>query len=183
MDWSPQVDQSGAISGAVLMYINHLTLTTGHNARTSRADVSDDVLAVVAPWLSGIVNSGALHPLPVRALSHLSALASIDAGSLIVTVFAPAGPFVPGSASLGKDTPLVTFGVAQRSRHGADLWTKLISAFGAKDNLQRPAEPWIAVALREGLMQHIDVIPLLGDFERCCAWAWMTRNPSLEAAT
>ena len=165
------------------MYINHLTLTTAHNARTSRADVADEVLAVVAPWLAGIINSGALHPLPVQALSHLSALASTDAGSLVVTVFAPAGPFLPGAVSRGKDTPLVTFGVAQRSRHGADLWPKLIAAFGAKANLQKPAEPWLAVALRDGLMQHIDVIPLLGDFERCCAWAWITRNPKLESAT
>lgn len=163
------------------MYINHITLTTGHNARTSRADVSDEVLAVVAPWLAGIINSGVLHPLPVPALSHLSARASVEAGSLVVTVFAPAGPFVPGSVSRGKDMPLVTFGVAQRSRQGAELWPQLVQAFGATDKIRRPAEPWIAVALHDGLVAHINVIGLLGDFERCCAWAWITRNPDLKS--
>jgi hypothetical protein len=165
------------------MYFNHLTLTTGHNARTSRADVSDETLALVAPWLDGIINSGALHPLPVQELSHLAARASVEAGSLIITVFAPAGPFVPGAVSRGKDMLLVTFGVAQRSRQGAALWPMLVDRLGAAPDLQRPAEPWLAVALHEGLIMHMDVIGLLGDFERCCAWAWMTRNPSLEAAT
>ena len=66
------------------MYINHPALTTGHNARTSRADVADDVLATVAPWLQSIVNTGQKSPLPVPEISHFSAIAYVQDGGLIV---------------------------------------------------------------------------------------------------
>lgn len=89
------------------MYINHLTLITGHNARTSRADVDDDVLALVAPWLLSIVNAGQKSPLPVPALSHFSAVAYVQDGGLVVTVYGSSGPHLPGQPA-NSDIPLVT---------------------------------------------------------------------------
>lgn len=161
------------------MYINHLTLTTGHKARTSRADVADDVLAVVAPWLQSIVNTGQKSPLPVPELSHFSAVAYVQDGGLIVTVYGPIGPHNRGQPA-SADIPLVTFGVAQRSRHSEPLWAMLLANFEHTEGIKQPATPWCAVAVHQSIMAHADAIGWLADFERCVAWAWITRNAQLD---
>lgn len=162
------------------MYINHITLTTGHMARTSRADVADEVLAVVAPWLKEIINTNRSHSLPVPDLSHFSAIAFVQDGGLIVTVYGPSGPHQPGNPA-NADIPLVTFGVAQRSRH-AGLWHLLLASFKHADKINQPSTPWCAVAIHPSAPAHKDSLSWLSDFEHCCAWAWITRNASLESA-
>lgn len=162
------------------MYINHLTLTTGHNARTSRSDVADDVLAVVAPWLQSIVNTGQKTPLPVPALSHFIAIAYVQDGGLVVTVYGPSWPHRQGQPA-SADIPLVTFGVAQRSRHSEPLWAMLMANFEHPEGIKQPATPWCAVAVHPSIMMHADAIGWLADFERCVAWAWITRNAQLES--
>ena len=123
------------------------------------------------------------HPLPVASLSHYSLRASVEEKSLLATVYAPSGPHVPGQHALGGDgVPLVTFGVAQRPGYGSDLWAKLAGKFGALPGLEKPLEPWLAVAIHPGLALHSETAGWLGDFERCVAWAWVTRNPDLGAA-
>ena len=162
------------------MYINNLTLTTGHNARTSRADVADDVLAIVAPWLQSIVGAGQKSPMPVPALSHFSAIAYVQDGGLVVTVYGPSGPHQPGQPA-SADIPLATFGVAQRSRHSEPLWAMLLANFEHAPGLGQPATLWCAVAVHPSIMAHANTIGWLADFERCCAWAWITRNAHLES--
>ena len=161
------------------MYINHTTLTTGHNARTSRADVADEALAVVAPWLLSVVGSGQKSPLPVPTLSHFSAMAYVQDGGLVVTVYGSSGPHQPGKPA-SADIPLVTFGVAQRSRHSEPLWAMLLANFERAPGLGQPATPWCAVAVHPSITAHADAIGWLADFERCVAWAWITRNVQLE---
>ncbi len=161
------------------MHINHITLNTGHLARTSRADVRDDVLAIMAPWLQSAVDSGAIVPLPVPALSHFSGRALVQDGGLVLTVYGPAGPHQVGRSHLGATMPLITLGVAKRSRHGAALWQMMVDAFDAHRATRMPAEPWIAVALHASIAAYPDSAEWLGDFERCVAWAWITRKPDL----
>ena len=161
-------------------YINHLTLTTGHNARTSRADVADEALAAVAPWLQSIVNTGQKSPLPVPTLSHFSAVAYVQDGGLIVTVYGPSGPHQPGQPAI-TDIPLVTFGVAQRSRHSEPLWAMLLANFEHPEWIRQPTTPWCAVAVHPSIAAHADAISCLADFERCVSWAWITRNAQLES--
>lgn len=160
-------------------YIRHITLTTGHCNRSSRAEVDDATLAVLAPWLVKAVASGAPQPLPVDDLSHYSAVAFTDGGGLVVTIYAPSGPHVPGQSSRPGGTPLVTIGVAQRSRHGGNLWAMMVASFGAAAGLAKPQEPWCAVALHPAVALHEDAARWLGDLERCIAWAWITRRPLL----
>ena len=150
-------------------YINHLTISTGHSRRSPRAEVGDDTLTWLVPWLRKAVALGTPQPLPVAALARYSLLAQVEDGALLATLYA------------GPDAPLVTIGVAQRSRQAATLWNKMITAFGAP-GLERPAEPWCAVALHAALLDHPGAGEWLGDFERCIAWAWITRNPQIEAA-
>lgn len=163
------------------MYITHLTLNTGHTARTPRSDVSASVTKLLADWLPATVNSGRVHALPVPELSHFSAQVSMEDGGLVVTVSAPLGPHTPGQVHAGQTIPLVTFGVAQRSRQGALLWAMLLQSFGAKPGLQAPVTPWCAVALHPSLGAYTEPVDWLGDFERCVAWAWITRNAELRA--
>lgn len=164
------------------MYINHLTLNTGHLARTSRGDVAPHVTAILAPWLQGLVNTGKAGPLPVPDLAEYSAQALVQDGSLVVTLYAPAGPYQPGKPHGGEVMPLVTLGVAQRSRHAAPLWDALCAAVPSRPKMDMPATPWLAVITYPSLPAHRAAAEWLGDFERCIAWAWITRNPVVESA-
>ena len=165
------------------MYINHITMTTGHLVRTSRGDVPPEVTALLAPWLQGLVSTGKAAPLPVPGLAEYSAQAFVQDGGLVVTVSAQVGPHAPGEPHKGPTMPLATLAVAQRSRHGAALWELLASAFGAKPGLQEPRTPWIAVALHPSAAAYTGALDWLGDFERCIAWAWITRHPVVESAS
>jgi hypothetical protein len=161
------------------MHISHVTLSTGHLARTSREDVADEVLAVVAPWLKMAVANGERHPLPVTPLSHYAALCTISEGALLCTIFAPVGAHAFGKPSNGVMEPLATMGVAQCSRHGETLWQSMIAQFGVKHGTELPSTPFCAVALHSGVARHLDALEWLGDLERCIAWAWITRNAQL----
>lgn len=163
------------------MYINHITMSTGHIARTSRADVADDTLALLVPWLQSVVASGKIVPLPVEPLSHFGAMATVQDGALLCTIFSPAGPHKAGQPYTGESWPLVTLGVAQRSRHSNKLWPLMAAKFGAR--VIAPAPPWCAVAVLAPLAAYQSASEWLGDFERCIAWAWITRNPILETAS
>ena len=150
------------------MYVNHLTLATGHVSRIHRGDVAGEALARVAPWLGAMAQSGSPAPLPVSAVSDYTASAAVSDGALIVTISAGSGRAPP---------PLVTLGVAKHSRHGAALWPLLTgpSMPRIKTGLQSPAEPWCAVILWPSLALHPSAAAWLGDLERCIAWAWCTR--------
>lgn len=90
-----------------------------------------------------------------------------------MTVYGPAG---------AERTPLVTFAVAQDSANGDDLWERLAGRFGAAPGLRKPPEPWCGVVVHPALALDGAARDWLGDFERCVAWAWITRHPALRAA-
>lgn len=168
-------------------YINHLTINTGHMLRSARADVADDVLRVVAPWLHGLIDGGGRAPLPVQQLAAYSAAAFTDNGGLVLTLYGPDVPVYPAPqidpaalldrpSLFGAAGPLVTMGVAQRSRQGRDLWAKLIAHLDVPSNAAKPAEPWCAVVLHPVIAAHPHAVTWLGDLERCVAWAWIARE-------
>lgn len=163
------------------MYINHITLTTGHLARTTRADVAPEVTALIAPWLQAAIQSGRPVPLPAPALSHYSAHALVQDGALVVTFSAPLGPHTPGRPHAGPHMPIATMGVAQRSRHGAKLWDMLTRAFPVPAGVTMPTTPWLAVVLHPGMTAHAVPADWLADLERSIAWAWITRHPVIGA--
>lgn len=158
--------------GAVI-YINHITLNTGHTRRSPRAEVSGDTIEKLQPWLNAAINTGSRHPLPAPGLGHISAVAMVDDGALVVTVYAPSGPHEHGKPHAGATMPLVTIGVAKRSRQSDALWGKMVKAFGSAPNLRAPAIPWCAVALHAGMLIYPSSLDWIGDFERCVAWTWM----------
>ena len=141
------------------MYISHITLSTGSIARTHRTDVADDVVAALRSWLKEALTYKGDFPLPdVLGVSDgHRAQVTVQKGALVCTVF---GPLL---------VPLVTFGVAERSRH-AHLWVTMVAQFGARDGIKVPGTPWCAVALHPAYSAHQDA-SWMGDFERCVAWA------------
>lgn len=163
------------------MYLNHITLTTGHARRSDRAEVSPRTTALLAPWLDAAANSGVLRPLPVPELSHFGGQVIVQDGSLVVTVSAPVGPHQQGKPHTGQTMPLVTLGVATRSRQAGPLWSMLTGAFDAASGLKQPSAPYCAVAIHPSIAAYTGPTDWLGDFERCVAWAWITRNPELRA--
>ncbi len=144
------------------MYIHHITLNTGHASRIRPGDVSGETLARVGPWLAALGKSGLSAPLPVSALADYTAHATAQDGALAVTISAPSG------------LPLVTLGVAARSRHAVELWDGLASL--AKADVKRPTAPWCAVVLWPALAAHPDAAEWLGDLERCIALAWVNND-------
>jgi hypothetical protein len=165
-----------------MTYITHVTLQTGHARRSPREEVSDATLALLSPWLDQLLAAGTPLPLPVPALSHFAASATVDNGALLLTLFAPLGPHQTGKPAKAE-LPMVTLGIAQRSRHGAQLWPLLAQLPGIATGLERPAEPWCAVVLHPTLAAYHGDAAWMGDFERCVAWAWITRRPALESVT
>lgn len=157
-------------------YLNHLTLSTGHTRRSERAEVSGETLARVGPWLAALVESGQPAPLPVSGLADYSGHASVFDGALVVTI---SGAALADGPMAGKPPPLVTVGVARRSRHSAALWPLMTGPVmpKAKPGLQGPAAPWCAAAIWPTLALYPDAVSWLGDLERCIAWAWIERSP------
>ena len=159
-------------------YITHITLSTGHSRHSPRSEVSDDALSALAPWLDHAVISGQREPLPVPELSHFSAHVTNDQGLLLCTMYGPSGPHRASKPYAGDTIPIVTIGVAQSIRRGQELWALMRTQFGAAD-IQKPPEPWCAAAILPGITAYPGMAEWLGDFERCLAWAWITRNPQM----
>lgn len=157
------------------MYLTHLTLSTGHTRRSDRAEVSGETLARVGPWLAALVESGQPAPVPVSSLADYSGHAAVFEGALICTISGPAPSTGPMA---GKAPPLVSIGVARRSRHGAVLWPLMIGPVmpPARPGIKQPGTPWCAVAIWPTLALHPQAVEWLGDLERCIAWAWLERE-------
>ena len=145
-----------------MKFINHVTLSTGHLRRSLRSEIDDKVLARLAPWLSTSLAAGVAVPLPAP-LVNFKARATHEGGALLCTVLAV------------DDTPLAIFGVVLHSRAALDVWSMLVNQFGAADGLQCPAPPWCAVNVFSGVIQHLNALEWLADFEQCVAWAWAER--------
>jgi len=156
-------------------YIRHVTLATGHTSSIEAGDVSGETLARVGPWLAALLESGQSAPLPIAAVAEFTATASVASGGLLVTI---SGPAVQSGPLAGKAPPLVSLGVAARSRQSAPMWDMLTSptlraqgmAVKAKS---APPAPWAAVAIYPTITMHLAALEWLGDLERCIAWAWV----------
>lgn len=52
---------------------------------------------------------------------------------------------------------------------------------GAAQSMDQPDAPWCAVVLHPSLSAYRGDVEWMGDFERCIAWAWITRRPALQS--
>lgn len=141
-------------------YLWHITLESGDTRRSPRSEVSQQVLATMAPHLRRALAAGrAGDPIPTTD-SRLTATAS--GPNLVATVLSYDG------------VPLVTFGVASRSRGAGALWGALHEGrLTTTDRAELPAAPWCAARLEAGPEYLTDVSEWIGDYERIIAWAWI----------
>lgn len=160
-------------------YLHHVTLTTGHSRRSYRDEVDDDVVEICSSILDDALADPRRH-VEIPACYGCTLTATAEGGALIVTVWGP--PTEVRTLGLQRP-PLATFGVAERSRHGARLWRVLHQAQGANVQTspeQRPPEPWVAARIEIGIVMLGDqaevIMPIIGDLERCLAWAWIERG-------
>lgn len=141
-----------------MTYIWHVTLNTGHGRRSPRSEVDAGALRLVADHLERAIEADS--PLPGNTGCQLMATAS--------------GPWLIATVMSG-DAPLVTIGVAPRSRGAGRLWAMLHDS--RIDLMTNPADvprpPWCAARLEPGLAAYPDTAGWLGDYERLIAWAWL----------
>lgn len=160
--------------------MNHYTLNTAHNQISQRKDVGESAIALLSDWIR-LNAMGDWVPLPVPELSHYSAKIFTVDDALVVTVMGPIGPHMQGQKSNAK-VPLVAFGVAKDRGHGDQLWSLLSSPEQRVEfapNIKQPETPWCSVVVYPTASMHKDSLGWLADFERCCAWAWLTCNPKI----
>jgi hypothetical protein len=149
------------------MHLHHITITTGDNRRSWRHEIEPRALASSAMLLDAAIRDGRVA-LPVEP-AGLDLQVTAQGRCMVATVW-------------HDEVPLVTFGVAAHSRCGASLWRMLCSGATVTAEGRRainpdsaPQEPWCAARLEPGIAVMMDVAPLLGDLERCIAWAWLDR--------
>lgn len=149
------------------MYLHHITLSTGHTRRSPRAEVSDDTIQALTPWLQAALAYQDDYALPgaLGTRDGYVMQASVKDGALICHV---------GQLKAGR---LVTFGIAARSRQSGELWVWLCAQYGSATALQAPGTPWCAVHLHPAYMQQQGMGSWVGDFERCVAWTWLQGLP------
>lgn len=143
-------------------YIEHVTLDTGHARRSPRAEVDNDVVRMLAGWITRAL---AGESVPVADGTRLTAQAR---GKCLLAEIVDADL-----------KPLATIGIGAHSRCGAPLWRELHTdaRATATDPGRPPPEPWVAARLRPDVTttEH-PAVHWLGDFERCLAWAWLERK-------
>ena len=159
-----------------LPYLSLIALPDGQISRSLRSEVEEETIALLHPWLVAAVAAGTPIPLPAKALSHCSGQALATPGGLVVTLYGPIGPHRPGHPHTGTITPLITFGVARRSRNAQRLWHHLINAFGGAASLTLPHSPWCAVALHVPPHAYANAWTWLSPLQRCLAWTYVARG-------
>lgn len=142
-------------------YVHHVTLDTGHVRQSPRSEVSDDAVAMLQPLLERVLSG---EHVPIAGLTMNG---TAEDGACIVTL-----------SQTG--VPVVTIGIASHSRGGALLWPVLHQssplAAPRTSPEQIPPEPWCATRLQPGVVLiTLDELLMLGDIERCLAWAWIDR--------
>lgn len=154
--------------------INHATIHPFHNRASPRAEVSAEMLRVLAPWLAEAIKSPSAHPIEIaKELRHFAIRAEEVEGGLLVSVLTPAGAFTPGGPHTGPYEEILSFGVAKDRSSHARLWFSLCKK-AEVNTLDIPALPWIGVVINpENLLRHASATHWLADFERCLAWAWI----------
>jgi len=147
-------------------HIRHVTLTTGHARDSFQGEVAPEALGALADLLSQAL-AGGRAPIPNTGCALT---ATAEGHALLATVY--------GAEASGVAPPIVTIGVARKSRVSPRLWGLL-----HEDRLQLatdpdtwPPAPWCAARLDVGAATYPEAMGWVGDFERCLAWAWVVRQ-------
>ncbi|PZU81411.1 MAG: hypothetical protein DI530_02835 [Sphingomonas sp.] len=144
-------------------YLHHLTVNTGHLARSPRHEVADDVVNAVRVMIETMLRDGSADlPVPgYRIIGERSGPA------LTLTI-------------MGGEDPLATLAIDTRDRVGRGVWPALMSAVEKVDPdlvMPAPAAPYVATMLWPAINLEMDAAVWIGDFGRCVGWAWLEGRP------
>lgn len=155
-------------------YIYHVTMTTGHVRYSPRCEVSDATIERLGPMIDRAL-TGEHVALPTPSGPGWTLTGGVDTDRPLdrqccaLTLWAP---------PVGADpVPVLTVGIAVRSRCGVRLWRHLHRSFGAgrlaTDAESPPPAPWCADRLEAGALLYPDAMEWTGDLARSLAWAWV----------
>lgn len=166
------------------MILHHLTMNSGHVAETRRSDVKDGVVRLLRPIVRAANTSTKLHGggrVPGGLLLHLDVWPGL-ADVVGQAITAPAcGAFQVGATAMSK-APYVMGVVCGVDDHEETAWqmasmlmTRMLPAEVRPPRPPRPSStPWVAVTVGVPILTgrvSPRTIALLGDLERCLAWA------------
>lgn len=143
-------------------YINHITLTTGHIVRVPRSAMTEADIEAATDLLDSILTGGK----PTIAPGYV-AFGAHSGKCLLVTVCAADGLL-----------PILTTGVAIKSRPAARLWREMHGGGGlplATKTADPPQTPWCADRIEVGATeaQHHAALSWTGRWAATLAWAWL----------
>lgn len=146
-----------------MTYLWMITLNTGDGERCPRSSVHDDVVTVLRPILQDAAESGERRPV-VPGPPAISLQISSAGAHMMGTIWDD-----------GTDLPIVTMGVATRSRGAGRLWQLLHNGRPGlvTDTADVPRAPWCGVLVHPSSLVRHDVALWAADLERCIAWTWM----------
>jgi hypothetical protein len=135
-------------------YIWHETINTQHTRRSYLSEIAPHVLATIQSWLA---NDQFAMP-----------------GDYQCRIVARSADCLRAIVLTADGVALVRIAIAAHNRCGLPAWRWLGGVEGAE-----PETPWCAATtLPEGAIADPEAYKWLGDFERCLAWSWLTReNP------
>lgn len=145
--------------------ITHITLVTGHSAITARSDVSDEVLMRLQPIIdaeSGVIVEAGVYIDLIRPLDTMTHKPLNGAAAwTIMHGLEPSSP------------PIAQCFVCWKSEFAAECWQRAEAMQGASPHARMPKiTPWLAVVILPSIaLASRETVAMLGDLERCLAWA------------
>jgi len=142
-----------------MTHLHHVTLTSGDVARHRRDSFDGSAIAAAATLLDSILTGGKPEVSP-----GYRAFGSHSGHSLLVTLVGP------------DDAPILTTGVALRSRSAPRLWRMLHDRPSlpiVTDPAAPPPAPWIADRLEIGAATDEVATTWTGRWAACVGWAWL----------
>lgn len=139
-------------------YLTHATAGTGHSRRSYRSEVADDVVDTLKSWLPDLLAGQQRGVLGDRYAVRQEWSNGKSVG------------FVVGRLD-GRMRPvdIVRIAVCRHSKRAAPSW-QYVGGKGAP-----PRVPFVAAGILADNLEAIDLmaLPVIADFERCLAWAWL----------
>lgn len=139
-------------------YLTHATASTGHSRRSYRSEVADNVVEAVKSWLPDLMDGRPRGVLDDRYTVRQEWSNSKSIG------------FVVGRLdNLMRPVDIVRIAVCRHSKRAAPSW-QFVGGKGAP-----PRVPFVAADLLIDNIEAADLmaLPVIEDFERCLAWAWL----------
>ena len=146
----------------------HSTLNTGDSRRCPRSEVGEDIIAALKPLIAqggGYVTE-----------SDISVAITRQGGGACFTIFEGEKPLVNCSMAWDKDSQDYVWSCAERlyldttevAQRATGAWSDAIMA----EPIMPDELPWLAVVLLPSLFgTRRETLAMLGDMERCIAWA------------